>query len=199
MRPDGRPNELVKERWIAPAGTQLSQQVTFDNLDEADLGGLLAAFEPERVLPAAPGGELCLHLGGGKPLGLGSCRAIVSGLQVWTAQSRYGTGPAARLDREACAAAFRSQVPAEVTVTWPALAAILAESTVDPARVWYPPGARWSERGADPKKFDEPFAFFTASSGMALLDQGKAPRKLIPLPEPNAGDQALPIVAKGDL
>jgi CRISPR-associated protein (TIGR03986 family) len=197
-RPDGKPSELVDHRWIAPAGTQLSQQVTFDNLDQADLGGLLAAFEPRRVLCADPDRELRLHLGGGKPLGLGSCRATVSGLRVWTARSRYGTEPPAQPDRGSWDAAFLSQVPVEVTATWPALEAALADDTVDPARVWYPPGARWSERRAQAEKFDRPFAFFTASSGMALHDKRSTLRKLIPLPAPDAEDQALPIMTKDD-
>jgi CRISPR-associated protein (TIGR03986 family) len=189
----------AEQRWIAPARTRLRQQVSFDNLAEADLGSLLATFQPQRVLPESPGGPPRLHLGGGKPLGLGSCFAAVNSLRVWTAQSRYGPEPEAPPDEESYLAAFTSQVPAEVTATWPALAAVLAESTVDAARVWYPPGAHWSDRRAQAKKFDEPFAFFTASSGMALHDTKKQPRNLIPLPAPDAGDQSMPIRTEGDL
>ena len=87
-------HEHTRARWqpsplsgaIAAAGTTLTQQVSFDNLRPAELGGLIAAFEPARVLPTA-GGPLQLHLGGGKPLGLGSCTAAISGLRAWSAAS----------------------------------------------------------------------------------------------------------------
>jgi hypothetical protein len=63
--------------------------------------------------------------------------------------------------------------------------------------VWYPPGAHWPDRFRDEKGFDEPFAFFTASSGKFLA--GAAPWELIPLPDPVSDDQNLPIVRKADL
>ena len=191
---DGR---LASRRWIAPPSTRLRQQVTFDNLSTAGLGGLLAAFEPQRVLPEPPGGQLRLHLGGGKPLGLGSCFATVSDLRAWSAESRYGAGPEIPPDRDAYVADFASDCLSEVTATWPALAAVLAEGTVDAARVWYPPGAYWSDQAGSPKKFDEPFAFFAASAGLYLKD--KKDRCLIPLPVPGTGDQSLPITTEADI
>ena len=52
--------------------------------------------------------------------------------------------------------------------SWPALAAVLTERGADAPYVWYPPGASWGDLSRDEKTFDEPFAFFTASSGMFL-------------------------------
>ena len=175
----------------------LSQQIAFDNLSPAEFGGLLAAFEPQRVLGASPAGELRLHLGGGKPLGLGSCTASVSGLRAWTAASRYGGGPGVVTDPAACAAEFAADCTDEVKRTWPALAAVLGADSVDPARVWYPPGDYWSDRSGNLKEFDEPFAFFAGTSGMYLKD--KPARELRPLPEPGSGDQSLLIIRKADL
>jgi CRISPR-associated protein (TIGR03986 family) len=192
----------VTSRRLAPAGTVLRQQVSFDNLSRADLGGLLAALEPQRVLADTGHGPPRLHLGGGKPLGLGSCTATVSGLRVWDAAARYGGGPGIEPEPDAYAREFAGQCPDGVTSTWPALAAVLAEATVDPALVWYPPGALWSDRedgedrDASEERFDESFSFFAATSGMYLKD--KPARTLIPLPAPDSGDQSLPIVPKDD-
>jgi hypothetical protein len=185
--------------WIGPAPTtvpptMLTQKVSFDNLTPEDLGGLLAAFEPQRVLPDSGKGPPRLHLGGGKPLGLGSCYATISALRVWDAESRYGGAPATGPAPDDYAARFAAKCPAEVTATWPALAAALAETAVDPALVWYPPGSFWSDRAANEKTFDDPFTFFSSTSGMYLKD--KPPRSLIALPPPDAADQLLPIKPK---
>ena len=188
---------LAALRWIAPPGTTLTQRISFDNLTPADLGGLLAAFEPGRVLPV-DGEPLNLHLGGGKPLGLGSCTAGISGLRVWDAASRYGGAPQTSPDEEAYVRAFRESCLPQVTGTWPALAAVLTPRGRDARYVWYPPGASWPAQARDEKTFDEPFAFFKSSSGM-FLASGPA-RELIPLPDPRDADQSLPIVAMdGDI
>ncbi len=209
-----RNSEQVQDRQLAPPGTQLTQRITFDNLSPAEAGGLLAALDPARVLPAAPGddGRLLMHLGGGKPLGLGSCTAAVSDLRAWNAASRYGGEPEQPADPDAWVRAFAESCPAPVRETWPSLAAVLAASRADAAYVWYPPGKHWSEQRADPKRFDEPFHFFTASSGMFLATAsgpgqagkgksglGKSAREMIPLPPPTAPDQSLPIIGKDDL
>jgi hypothetical protein len=186
------------DQWIAPPGTMLSQRVAFDNLSPAELGGLLTAFEPQRVLGSYQAGQLMLHLGGGKPLGLGSCTASVSSLRTWSASSRYGNGQESTADMEACVADFTGECTDEVRSTWPALAAVLAEDTVDPAQVWYPPGVYWSERGGNQKEFDEPFAFFAGTSGMFLTNR-KPRRELRSLPVPGSGEQSLRIIRKADL
>ena len=142
-RGDGAESELVSRRQLAPAGTVLRQRITFDNLSRAELGSLLAAFEPHRVLtPSAPeSGPVLLHLGGGKPLGLGSCAATVGDLRVWTAASRYGAAPAETPDADAYVSEFAGACPAEIKdAVWPSLTAVLARGTVNPAQVWYPPG-----------------------------------------------------------
>lgn len=200
-RGDGAESELVSRRQLAPAGTVLSQRVTFDNLSWAELGSLLAAFEPHCVLPPAAqqARPILLHLGGGKPLGLGSCTATVGDLRVWTAASRYGEAPAETPDAEAYLREFASACPAEIKdAIWPSLTAVLARGTVPAAQVWYPPGEYWPDQEDHQKAFDEPFAFFTASSGMHIEPLGKQ-RPLVRLPDPTDRDQSLPIVRKEDL
>ena len=188
-----RDKSVTRQRWIAQPGTTLTQRVSFDNLTPADLGGLLAALDPARVLDAGRD-SLRLHLGGGKPLGLGSCTAAISELKVWDAASRYGGAPQAPPDEDAYVQAFRGCCLPEVAGTWPALAAVLAEREKEAPYIWYPPGAFWAAQSGNPKVFDEPFEFFTASSGMYLA--GDTPRTLIPLPDPRDEDQSLRIVPK---
>jgi hypothetical protein len=202
-RGDGTESEFVSKRLLAPAGTVLRQRIAFDNLSRAELGGLLAAFEPHRVLaPSGPAPEpapVLLHLGGGKPLGLGSCAATVGDLRVWTAASRYGDAPPETPNVAEYVREFTATCLAEITDSvWPSLTAVLAQGTVNPAQVWYPPGEYWPDQGDNQKAFDEPFAFFTASSGMHIEPPGR-PRPLVRLPDPAIGDQSLPIVRKDDL
>jgi CRISPR-associated protein (TIGR03986 family) len=190
-----RQSKLVTERWLAPAGTRLAQLVTFDNLSPAELGGLIATLEPDRVLPGGQPTEreFALRLGGGKPLGLGSCTATIAELRVWTAESRYGDSPAEAADPDGYVAEFVADCPAEVAATWPALAAVLDRDKVDPAWVWYPPGALWADQRDDEKTFDEPFTFFRMHSGEYLKNSS---RPLLPLPDPRADDQSLPIAPR---
>ena len=200
-RGDGTESELVSGRQLAPAGTVLRQRVTFDNLSRAELGSLLAAFEPHRVLPLAvpQAGPILLHLGGGKPLGLGSCAATVEDVRVWTAASRYGGAPAETPDADAYLGEFAAACPAEIKdAIWASLTAVLANGTVPAAQVWYPPGEYWPDQEDHQKAFDEPFAFFTASSGMHIEPPGKQ-RPLVRLPDPADKDQSLLIVRKEDL
>ncbi|MFY1585376.1 TIGR03986 family CRISPR-associated RAMP protein [Micromonospora sp. WMMD734] len=188
--------QMVADKLLAPPGTTLTQTVTFDNLDPAELGGLLAALQPDLALrhggETEERGRTRLHLGGGKPLGLGSCTATVVQAQVWDAGSRYGDSPPPAYTPEVFVDAFVASCPDEVTATWAALSAVLGAGTVNGARVSYPPGADWTDRQQDPKRFDEPFAFFTVTSGMYLAKGEERP--LLPLPDPTAPDQTLPII-----
>jgi hypothetical protein len=190
---------LSTEQHLVPAGTMLTQTVTFDNLSKDELGSLIAVLEPHRVLPPdSPGSRpLRLHLGGGKPLGLGSCTASMAQLRVWTAQSRYGEAEAVLADPDDYVRRFVESTPPAVVERWPAVTAVLAADSVDPRRVWYPPGAHWPDQRSTPKDFDEPFAFFTGTSGMFLAERG--PRQLVPLPDPTDENQDLRIIRKADL
>jgi len=197
--------EMVKKGLLlAEPGTVLEQRITFDNLTEASLGGLLATIEPHRVADLTTGkGTPTLRLGGGKPLGLGSCRATVSGLQVWTAESRYNGGVHPDPDPDRYVGRFIDDTPAEVQATWPAIAAVLAEDTVDAEFVWYPPGSYWRDRPNQPegdpaaKSFDEPYAFFAGTSGQYMKNAPARP--LVPLPSPTAPDQLVKIIRDDDI
>jgi hypothetical protein len=186
---------------LIPAGTVFKGRVTFDNLDPAEYGSLLAALDPRLLRLAAGGGSENLaagggsenlagrggwentvtSVGGGKPFGFGAVTIDVKRVRVETASQRYlgDTGPAAPGDADAVKA-FRDKVPDQARHYWKALRNAITFGFVDDAMVWYPPGG--GDRGSE--GYDKSFEFFTHTVGLRLSD---GYRDLVVLP-----DAALP-------
>ena len=208
-----------KTRWLLYgdfAGNPRSEwdlrsTVVFDNLSLEDLGGLIAALDPRRLFAhlsddlTTSGREFATHLGGGKPLGLGSVTPKISEMKTWGGERYASTAPP---DGQLEQSEFETQAEAAVKAfikahtddegghdldeQWKALAHILDIHKVDPNLVWYPPGAHRSYicHPTGDKEFDETFQFFTLTDGNA---RG---RLLHPLPDPTSDDPSLPIVTK---
>lgn len=206
-RGKARPHHLEDHKELTtpvaafPHGTAFTATITVVDVDLEQLGSLLATLEPATVLDPA---LLVVHLGGGRPLGYGSCdiRIDQARTRLWRSATRYGASidlvSADKILDEAIAA-FRDAVPAEVRQTWPALATALALGHVKPEQVWYPPGARWADRNIDRgKKFDEGYAFWQQTSGLFHSGgkQGK-PRTGFPLgalPDIDDREQSMEII-----
>ncbi len=187
----GQQNEaMTGERHLLPAGAVLRQEITFDNISKAELGSLLLTLLPGLVLPRTEGrasAEYWLRLGGGKPLGLGSCTVSVSELWWNDARQRYlGQDPVPE-----SAAGFFAPLAGEVARLaghpvrrhWPTLSRILRADAVDPAVIWYPLGGEWD----DETNRDRAFRFFSRTSGR-YLKNGREPVVALPDPDPAAGD-----------
>ena len=165
---------------LIPAGTTFTGRVTFDNLDAAEYGSLLAALDP-RLLGGTEDSSWAASVsgvGGGKPFGFGSVTIDIGRVSLTTAAQRYlgEPGPQPPGDAEAVEA-FRSEVTEAVRGTWPALRHALEFGFIDDAKVWYPPGS--GNRGeAD---YDKSFEFFARTTGLRL--QGDRYRDLVPLPD----------------
>lgn len=180
-------------------GQRFTQKVTFDGLDEIGLQTLLAAIEPRRVLDGE--GPYALHLGRGKPLGLGSVRAEISGLQVTTVRDRYSRGDSrdalpsfeavdVNLMRERCGPLSDAHQAARKILSLNGLGD-------NQWKVSYPTLAPWSAFGrvVDGRSaFDESFEFFKEHNGPA--DRPKearhyrwTPGKWTPMPEARDADQ----------
>ena len=75
-------------------------QIAFDQLDGVAVESLLCALDPQRLLrrvrPTAS--EFGVHLGGGKPLGLGTAVPLLSVDQSWIAPMAARYGPATEAD-----------------------------------------------------------------------------------------------------
>ena len=207
---------VVSRGRLVPTGTTFESTVWFENLNKAELGGLLAALQPSLLLePYRPPGpdadespreELVTRLAGGKPFGLGQVRATLK-VEVHKA-SRYAAPPQTDTAEPAypnqaliaeCVAEFEASVPevirgsSETDGIWPDLAAVLDPGHVDPSIVWYPPGEKWPDGSADDgwspsKQFDESFRFFKMTDGSSV--EGHS---LPYLPPPREPHQEMPI------
>lgn len=201
-RGKARPHQLDKSMTtraaVFPRGTRFTTALTFTDLDKTQLGGLLACLQPGALL----GERLWQHIGGGRPLGYGSCtlELDLSRSAVWRSGARYGAAgnpisfePARFL--EVFREWMRRELP-EVQRTWRLVAKVLRPNAVDPAKVWYPPGASWDQLGG--KAFDEGYEFWKRTRGMEMRSKGgvRTGHPLTPLPDLDSPDQSLPLIPK---
>lgn len=82
-------NDELPAKVHIVGGAQLTQTITFDGLDATALASLLATLNPGLLLGE---GDFALHLGRGKPLGLGSVQADIK-LRMTTTADRYSSSP----------------------------------------------------------------------------------------------------------
>lgn len=177
------------------AGTAFTATITAIDVDRGQLGALLAALDPSDVLGQA---DALVHLGGGRPLGYGSCRIDLDeeASRVWESAARYGaavTPTTAELLVES-RAEFAGTAGRQ---GWADLAKVLSAAAVAGQNVWYPPG----EGRQNDEKYDTGFEFWKQSSGKQLAADKKQPtvrrgHPLTVLPPASATDQGLPIVTR---
>ncbi|WP_093839417.1 RAMP superfamily CRISPR-associated protein [Streptomyces aidingensis] len=187
--------EMARDAEQVDAGARFVFTVYVDGLTAAELGGLLAALNPALLFDDAPD-PVGYAVGGAKPLGFGACTARITGLDLTDAAARYTTGGPATPPptAEEAVAAFRAQVPAEVTVTWRAARAALTLDRVPPGIVWYPPQKPIPDGELHPDDLAPAFrGFWKHSRGEEL---SHSTRPLIPLPRAAApaDEQTLPVL-----
>ncbi|MCI2416191.1 TIGR03986 family CRISPR-associated RAMP protein [Saccharopolyspora sp. K220] len=161
--------KMTAEAEAFPANTSFTADITFTDIDRAQLGGLLAALQPGRALRRD---GLLQHIGGGRPLGFGSCRITVVAAEIQSSGARYGNGSTSlALDQLTLLIdEFRASLGDLPRTLWPQIAEVLDPNTVDASKVWYPPGEPWAAKGTE--EFDEGFEFWKHTSG-----QGGAERR----------------------
>jgi hypothetical protein len=164
----------------------LTQTLAFDNILPAELASVLLTLLPELLLPATErldpaSAHYALRLGGGKPLGLGSCAVEVTDLTWWGAADRYtGHGPTREQPAEFFARhrqAVGQLAGRPVFRHWPTLSRILRADGVEADLLWYPLGGAWD----DPVNRDRSYAFFAKSNGRYLANSREP---IVPLPDP---------------
>lgn len=197
-------NELAEEVSTIPPKTHLTGTVVFDNLDEFQLGGLLATLHPSRLLTAPDGSEIWQHIGGGKPLGLGGCSVVVNAEQssIEKVGARYGRqAETVPVTIDDLISAFREKMHAErtdVVATWTSLTTALASKSVPTDLVWYPPGAGRKPRTESKEPEESPFEFWKQSSGAEHSPKNRK-RQGLPLrslPPIDYHDQSMPVVGR---
>ena len=184
--------DMCTKAQLVTGGT-FRQTITFDGLDRFGVASLLAALQPGRLLGD---GEFALHLGRGKPLGLGSVTAEITAARITTVAARYGDkGDKAETPLETFAID-----PAEVKARCGDLDAVhegarkvlrldgLGENWW---KLTYPTREPWQQFGS--KEFDESFTFFKDFGGPAQSKNRKVswkPGAWRPMPEIAADDQS---------
>ena len=190
-----------------PCGTVFTATVTVVDVTTDQIGALLATLRPELALSDDGGADrdLVVHIGGGRALGYGSCTITLEAgrTRLWRSAFRYGgAGEECDLDTiaEYAVDEFRESTTEPVARQWNLVAKALTLDHVDPALVWYPPGARWTDREADPERFDAGYAFWHGTSGSALAEKDgeRFGHPLAPLPHID-GQQSMPIVRDVDV
>ncbi len=181
--------EMCTKAQLVTGGT-FRQTITFDGLDQFGVASLLAALQPGRLLGD---GEFALHLGRGKPLGLGSVTAEITAARITTVAARYGDKAEIPLEKFVID-------PAEVRTRCGDLDAVhegarkvlrldgLGENWW---KVTYPTTQPWRQFGS--KEFDESFKFFKDFGGPAQSKNRKVswkPGAWRPMPEIAADDQS---------
>ena len=194
---------------LVAAGSVYRFDVMFDGLTRAEIGSLIATLQPDRLFvtqqsalpyPVTSDPEYAIHVGGGKPLGLGSCQ--IRDLQVVAdgIESRYLQAERPVLDPAELVADFVAE-RADLASTWQNLAAALHTAHVDSRIVSYPTALPWADdSGAcSGKEQHEAFEWFQQTTGEELRD-GKRQRQrpFVPLPSVTDIAPALPVHVEED-
>ena len=180
---------MMDDVSILGVGSTFKTIVTFDNLTPAQVGSLIAAVDPSRVL----GGKRVISVGGGRPFGWGAVKGQVSNFTAFTAMQRYaGASGAIAPSADDCVAAYKEEMKSRhATGHWETLAKLLTVNPtgVQDSWVWYPPNpAPGHKRGS--KAYDEGYAFWQGTSGIGFAT--KPPKPLRSLADPAVSDQNIP-------
>ena len=200
--PDQRTGKMSRRAWLVPRGTVFDAKVTFDALDRTSLTSVLWALDPALAISKRAGGgarEVAIHLGGGRPFGLGSATVTVTDAHIQNLADRYRMPSDVGLELSASAFAGADTAMTEITdrvgpisgnleaASWMLDLNGLGENAILLA---YPPGATWSE--ANTEQFRKSYEFFVQANGERLSN---STRPWYPLPRPGGQhDVSLPIV-----
>lgn len=195
-------NQMLSQAESVPAGSVFTARVHFENLDDAELGGLLCALEPGLLLrtygEADGEGQPPVYgwaVGGGRPLGFGTVTSRVTLNSLGSAASRYLGEAAPSLKAEDAVAAFRRSAPKELTDIWKRqLTKVLRLDWAAPHQVWYPPAGLLPEPGKpfNPKALLPSFTFWKETTGGRTEDATFPYRQLPATAAPNPAMEVIP-------
>ncbi|KUJ38376.1 hypothetical protein ADL25_24455 [Streptomyces sp. NRRL F-5122] len=187
----GPENKMVSKAQSVSEGAQFTAEVRFENLDAVALGGLLCALDPGLLLHHFdPKDEerprYGWALGGGRPLGFGTCTSEVKIRELDSAASRYLGTEAPALDVEKAVAAFRKSAGDDLRDTWKRqLTKVLRLDWAPTDRVWYPPAQPIPdpERTLNPEALKASFTFWKETSGSRTNPYVQLPSPAAPRPK----------------
>lgn len=169
---DGQPMTAPARIAKPGANAVLRGMITFDRLPRYAVEALLAAIDPRRLPDRTRqevGSMLATHLGGGRPLGLGSATASVTG-RITTVTGRYNDGMPVHVGDDMGMEALK-QILLRVGVvgsTWKRLLRLLDWDGLGAQQhlVAYPPGGDWVKFGT--KEFAQSYRFFQRNNGLQV-------------------------------
>ncbi|QCT36718.1 TIGR03986 family CRISPR-associated RAMP protein [Arachnia propionica] len=182
--------EMCTKAQLVTGGT-FRQTITFDGLDQFGVASLLAALQPGRLLGD---GEFALHLGRGKPLGLGSVTAEITAARITTVAARYGDKAETPLETFVIDPAEVKDRCGDLDAVHEGARKVLHLDGLGENwwKVTYPTCEVWQQFGS--KEFDESFKFFKDFGGPAKSDGKKnaswKPGAWKPMPEITDHDQS---------
>lgn len=190
---------------LVAAGSVYRLELTVDGLTRGELGGLVAALQPDCLFatqaqplqyPVTGDPEYAIHVGGGKPLGLGSCQVRDLQITADSVESRYLGAQPPTLDPADLVAAFVTE-SGGLASTWQNLAAALHTDHVDSRIVSYPTAIEWANDHGTCSGERQHWAFkwFQQTTGEALA---KGARPFVPLPPVSDIAPVLPVDPRED-
>lgn len=188
---------MLSSAESVPVGTRFTFTVTFDGLTEVEFGGLLSALQPDLLLRRyvdTPDVLFGWAVGGGRPLGFGTCTSTVRLTDVRCAKSRYLGGDEAEVETPTAVEAFVRTMPKEQRRLWKQeLTKTLRLDWAPADRVWYPPAGVLA--GPDGRLNAEAlrpgYAFWQQTTG-AYTESGK--KKLRQLPSADSPSPGMDVI-----
>lgn len=195
--------------WVelVARGSSYRLELRFDGLTTAELGGLVAALQPQLLFgllqrplwysfDGVP--EWAIHVGGGKSFGLGSSQVEDLTIEVDTAASRYLEADRPVITAQQAVEAFAEE-HAVLRPYWPKVSAALHVGHVDSRIVGYPTAVPWDDNDGtcSSMKQHESFKWFRDTTGEKLEPDPQTgephERSFVPLPPVDRLAQGLPV------
>ncbi len=179
-------DDMCTKAQLVTVGT-FRQTITFDGLDRFGVASLLASLQPGRLLAPGDADQFALHLGRGKPLGLGSVTAEITSARITTVSARYDDKAETPLETFVIDPAEVKARCGDLDAIHDAARKVLHLDGLGENRwkVTYPTTVGWKQFGS--KEFDESFKFFKDFGGLARSDGKKnaswKPGAWKPMPE----------------
>ena len=184
--PPRKPKEIIEQVQIIHKNSTFEFRVSFENLRQQQIGSLLAAIDPGKVLTAKDAAHpIVTSVGGGRPFGWGAVTMKVNGFMAWSAKARYSSVESREDDassvtsQDSCVEAYKASLgqpmPSWRKTLFEELAKALTLNAVPDKDVWYP--ANTSHTRGTPE-YDAAFDFWKRTSGIG--GKGGGPLTVLP-------------------
>ena len=184
--PPRKPKEIIEQVQVIEENSRFEFRVSFENLRPQQIGSLLAAIDPGKVLIAKDAAHpIVTSVGGGRPFGWGAVSMKVNGFMAWSAKARYSSVESREDDassvtsQASCVTAYIASLgqpmPSWLSTLHEELTKALTLNAVADSDVWYPANTSYT-RGTP--EYDAAFDFWKRTSGIG--GKGGGPLTVLP-------------------